>query len=45
MTNTHTRTQYVTVTTTARAANPLKQNVQKLKIYLSNESKTRPNTK
>lgn len=45
MTNTHTQTQYATAKVTVRAANPLKQNVQKLKIYLSHESKTRPNTK
>lgn len=44
MINTHT-TKDVNVTVTARAANPLKQNIKKLKIYLSDETKTRRNTK
>lgn len=39
MTNTRTLTQYANVKATVRAANPLKENVKKLKIYLSNEQK------
>ena len=39
MTNTHTTKQFATVTATVRAANPLKENAKKLKIYLSDEQK------
>ena len=45
MTNTHTHKRIVTATETVTVTKPYKQNIKKLKIYLSNESKTRCSTK